>query len=229
MAQFCSDLPLNTSWLSSTLLSSPLDILTNSCWWDVDSFPQTCVIRAMRRGKHTGAHRCWRTQKFPHCPSLSMLFSYHTHGNKMNKLQLLTRTDNGFTSAVYFSRKISIPTTLVAQWGCGSIRRFRRTVIRKSAAKQTGGDVCFNIKRCKTSGAQSSLLNQDSALSSWKRCLSLQAILLALGVCFNHFCCCVHLPSGKSKWHAMSTIRTDNKNENQTSDSTVFIQGKWRN
>lgn len=95
--------------------------------------------------------------------------------------------------------------------------------------KQTGGDVCFNIERCKTSGAQSSLLNQDSALSSWKRCLSLQAILLALGVCFNHFCCCVHLPSGKSKWHAMSTIRTDNKNENQTSDSAIIIQGNWRN
>lgn len=165
----------------------------------------------MRREKHTGAHRCWRTQKFPHCPSLSTLFSYHTHGNKMNKLQLLTRTDNGLTSAVYFSRKNSIPTTLVAQWGCRSIRWFRRTVIRKSAAKQMGGDVCFNIKRCKTSGAQSSLLNQDSALSFWKRCLSLQAILLALGVCFNHFCCCVHLPSGKSKWHAMSAIRTDNK------------------
>lgn len=51
-------LPVNAHWLSaywllSTLLSSPLDILTNSCWWDVDSFPQICIIGALRRKKKT--------------------------------------------------------------------------------------------------------------------------------------------------------------------------------
>lgn len=69
-----ANLPLNTTWhsafwLSSTLLSSPLDILTNSCWWDVDSISQICLIKARRRRKqkHTtaGGHK-----KFSCCPFL---------------------------------------------------------------------------------------------------------------------------------------------------------------
>lgn len=69
-----ANLPLNTTWhsafwLSYTILSSPLDILTNSCWWDVNSISQICLIKARRRRKlkHTpaGGHK-----KFSCCPFL---------------------------------------------------------------------------------------------------------------------------------------------------------------
>lgn len=165
------DLPLNTSWhsacwLLSTLLSSPLDILTNSCWWDVDSFPQTCIIRALRRRKHTGAHRCWRTQKFPCCPSSSMLSSVHTQSNKMNKLRLLTRTNNDFR-AVYFQEywfSLNSGDTVELQYLL--IQADCDTQI-SSKTKGRGG---LYVLISKTSGAPSRLLNHNWALSCWKRC-----------------------------------------------------------
>lgn len=165
------DLPLKPSWhsacwLLSTLLSSPLDILTNSCWWDVDSFPQTCVIRALRRRKHTGAHHCWRTQKFPRCPSSSTLSSVHTQSNKMNKLQLLTRTNNDFT-AVYFQENWFSPQLW---WHSGAAGVFADSGGLRYTNQQQNKREGMYVLISKTSGAQSRLLNHNSALSCWKRC-----------------------------------------------------------
>lgn len=164
------DLPLNGSWLSacwllSTLLSSPLDILTNSCWWDVDSFPQTCIIRALRRRKHSGAHHCWRTQKFPCCPSSSTLSSVHTQSNEMNKLQLLTRANDDFTSAVYFHRNwFSLNSG-------GTVALQEYTLIQADCDTQISSKTKkegMYVLIWKTSGAHSRLLNHNLALSCWK-------------------------------------------------------------
>lgn len=165
------DLPLNTSWhsafwLSSTLLSSPLDILTTSCWWDVDSFPQTCIIRALRRRKHTGAHRCWRTQKFPRCPSSSTLYRVLTQSNKMNKLQLLTRTNNESISAVYFQEN----------WftlNCGGTAELQGIYADSGGLwytnQQQNKREGMYVLISKTTGAQLRLLNHNSAFLCWKR------------------------------------------------------------
>lgn len=224
------DLPLNTSWhsacwLLSTLLSSPLDILTNSCWWDVDSFPQTCIIRALRRRKHTGAHRCWRTQKFPCCPSSSMLSSVHTQSNKMNKLRLLTRTNNDFR-AVYFQEywfSLNSGDTVELQY-----LLIQADCDTQISSKTKGrGVVCFNIKNkwCSVAPVESQLgsLMLKTLLFLCKPFCSLWE--------FASIIFAVVYISPQAKANGMPCLLSGQiiKMKTKHPDSAVFIQGNWRN
>lgn len=127
----------------------------------------------------------------------------------MNKLQLLTRTNNNFT-AVYFQEN-----WFLLKSG-GTVELHEYTLIQADCDTQISsktkgtGEVCFNIK------------------NKWCLVVPVESQLCSLMLKTLPFLCkpfsslwefasiivgAVYIPpSGNNKWHAMPTIRTDNKN-----------------
>lgn len=124
----------------------------------MDSFPQTYIIRALRRRKHTGAHRRWRTRKLPPCPSSSTLSSVHTRSNKVKKLQLLTGAHDESTGS---------PSKL--WWHSGAAGVCADSGGLRCTHRQENKREGMYVLISRTSGAQSRLLNHNSASSCWKR------------------------------------------------------------
>lgn len=80
-------------------------------------------------------------EKFHCCPWLHTSFSVYTQSNKMKKIQLLTMTKSGFTSAVYFLKKMVIA---YLWWRCRVVGAHADS--GRLWYKNQGGNGHFNIR-----------------------------------------------------------------------------------